>query len=188
MTGDAAMLALRRKGVRKQKYQRGSYKRMARIGEPGGDRSVDQLAERIAEIEARLAVPPDLVAGFEFSDQALATVAARVYRARRRRERHFDAAIFADPAWDMLLDLFIAKTRGKAIRTSSLCIAGAVPVTTGLRWIAELERRGLIERHKAPGDRRVKLVALSEQGHRMMRQYLAEGVEASELPTSGGFA
>jgi hypothetical protein len=173
--------------VRKQKYQRGSYKRVARIGEPGGDRSVDQLAERIAEIEARLVVPPDLAAGFEFSDDALATVAARVYRARRRRERHFDAAIFADPAWDMLLDLFIAKARGKAVRTSSLCLAGAVPVATGLRWIAELERRELIERHHSPGDRRVRLIALTDQGYRVMRRYLIEGIEASELPPSGSF-
>jgi hypothetical protein len=173
--------------VPKQDFQRGAYKRVARIGEPGGDVSVDQLSRRISDIEARLAYPSDPTAEFDYSDQALATVAARVYGARRRRERHFSTGIFADPAWDMLLDLFIAKARGKAVRTSSLCLAGAVPIATGLRWITELERQGLIERHMTPGDRRVRLVTLTDQGYRVMRQYLIEGIEASELPTSGGF-
>ena len=167
--------------------QRGSARRIAEIVEPGGPLSVAELTKRLAGIEARLALPDDPTDAFDYSDDALATVAARVYAARRRRERYFDPAIFADPAWDMLLDLFIAKARGKEIRTSSLCLAAAVPPATALRWIAVLERQGLIQRRGAAGDRRVKLIALTAQGYRVMRQYLTEGIEASDLPSGGGF-
>ena len=160
---------------------------MSRMANVGGAVSVDELAKRIAGIEARLALPEDPTWAHDYSPEALATVAARVYAARRRRERYFDPAIFADPAWDMLLDLFIAKARGKEIRTSSLCLAAAVPPATALRWIALLEKRGLFERHGAPGDRRVKLIVLTNQGYRVMRQYLIDGIDASDVPTSGGF-
>ena len=142
---------------------------MARIGEPGGERSVDQLEQRVAEIEARLAVAQEAARTPVYSDEALATVASRVYRARRRRERLFDATIFADPAWDMLLDLFLARARGQELRTTSLCHASGVPPTTALRWVDVLAKQGLIERRAAPDDRRVKIVTLSDQGYRVMR-------------------
>jgi len=141
-----------------------------------------RLEQRIAGIEARLTQPPDPTGHLDYSDEALAVAAARVYGARRRRARHFDSAIFADPAWDMLLDLFIARARGKHLRTTSLCIASAVPPSTALRWIAELARQGLVERRPAIDDHRVRLIALSDKGYRVMRGYLVEGIEASELP------
>src|SRR3546814_1843272 len=42
----------------------------------------------------------------------------------------------SDPAWDMLLDLYLAAERNtRPVSISSLCIASAVPATTALRWI-----------------------------------------------------
>ena len=171
----------------KANLRRRAVRGMARIGEPGEALSIEQLTQRIAGIEALLAYPDDPTSAHDYSDLALATVAARVYGARRRRERYFDPAIFADPAWDMLLDLFIAQARGKQLRTVSLCIASNVPWTTALRWIGVLEKQGLIERRLEPDDRRAKLTVLTSHGYRVMRQYLIEGIEASDLPTGGGF-
>ena len=160
---------------------------MARIGEPGFGLTIEQLAQRVAGIEALLTFSDDPTSGLDYSDEALAAVAARIYRSRRRRARHFDPEMFADPAWDMLLDLFIAKVRGKQVRTVSLCIASEVPATTALRWIGVLEKHGLVVRHLAADDRRLRLIALTSQGYAVMRQYLIEGIEASDLPTGGGF-
>jgi hypothetical protein len=142
---------------------------------------------RIAGIEALMAFQADPTSALDYSDEALATIATRVYRSRRRRARHFDPQMFAEPAWDMLLDLFIAKARGKQIRTISLCHASEVPATTALRWIGVLAKHGLVERRLAPDDQRAKLIALTDKGYRVMRQYLIEGIEASDLPTGGGF-
>ena len=160
---------------------------MARIGVPGGELSIKQLERRLADLEAILALPEDPTGSLDYSDDALATVAARLYTARRRRARYFDPAIFADPAWDMLLDLFIARVRGKRVRTISLCVAAGVPGTTALRWIAMLEERSLIERHLDAEDRRVRLIALTSHGYKLMRRYLLEGIETSDMPTGGGF-
>ncbi len=171
----------------KTNHRKGPVRGMSRIGELGLGLSIEQLAQRIAGIEALMAITDDPTSALDYSDEALASVAARLYRARRRRSRHFDPEMFAEPAWDMLLDLFIAKIRGKQMRTLSLCIASEVPATTALRWITVLEEHGLAERRRAPDDRRLRLIALTEQGYRVMRQYLIEGIEASDLPTGGGF-
>ena len=168
----------------KADHQRGPVRGIARIGEPGGTLSIEQLAQRVAGIEALLTFDDPNRA---HSDEALATVATRVYRSRRRRARHFHPAMFAEPAWDMLLDLFIARVRGKEVRTISLCHASEVPATTALRWIGVLQKHGLVERHRSREDNRAKLIALTSKGYRIMRQYLIEGIEASDLPTGGGF-
>lgn len=87
------------------------------------------------------------------------------YRFRRTRDKIFDNRLFADPAWDMLLDLFIAKLTKKRISVSSLCIASAVPATTALGWIAHMEERYLIRRTSDADDRRRIYVELTEQAY-----------------------
>lgn len=83
-------------------------------------------------------------------------------RARRLRDQFFRAELFADPAWDMLLDLMAARLEGRRVAVSSLCIAAAVPPTTALRWIKTLTERGLFVREADPADGRRVHVALSE--------------------------
>ena len=55
---------------------------------------------------------------------------------------HFYESIFADPAWDMLLDLMEAEIEQPRVAVSSLCIAAAVPATTALRWLKTLTEPG----------------------------------------------
>ena len=82
-------------------------------------------------------------------------------RARRLREQYFDAALFADPAWDMMLDLMAAKLERRQVAVSSLCIAAAVPATTALRWIKTLTDEGLFLRTADPRDGRRVFIELS---------------------------
>jgi hypothetical protein len=44
-------------------------------------------------------------------DLALAAYAENLYQERRRRVRHFPQHLFAEPAWDILLDLFVNGVR-----------------------------------------------------------------------------
>ena len=53
-------------------------------------------------------------------------------RAPRLRSCYFAQDLFADPAWDMLLDLFQAEISQLRVPVSSLCIAAAVPATAAL--------------------------------------------------------
>jgi hypothetical protein len=94
-------------------------------------------------------------------------------RQRRLRDRFFPADIFADPAWDMLLDLYAARLERRTVSVSSLCIASAVPATTALRWIKSLTDAGVFVREADPHDGRRIFIALSEKAEAGMRDYCA---------------
>jgi hypothetical protein len=100
--------------------------------------------------------------------------AKQAYRNRRRREQVFgDASLFGEPAWDIMLDLYVAAAQDKRIAVTSACIGSAVPATTALRWIKILEDRGLIEREVDEVDARRTFVRLSPRGCELMEEYLA---------------
>jgi hypothetical protein len=83
-------------------------------------------------------------------------------RLRRLRERFFDPELFADPAWDMLLDLAAARLEQVQVAVSSLCIAASVPPTTALRWIKAMSDQGLFVRCADPDDGRRIFIRLSD--------------------------
>jgi hypothetical protein len=96
--------------------------------------------------------------------QATEKSVREVIRARANRVKCFKADLFADPAWDMLLELYAAQLGSKKISVSSLCIAASVPATTALRWMNILEREGLVVRRSDPKDGRRTFVHLSSVG------------------------
>lgn len=92
-------------------------------------------------------------------------------RLRRLRDQFFQGELFADPAWDMLLDLMAARLSGQRVSVSSLCIAAAVPATTALRWIRALTDNGLFLRQADPQDGRRVFIALSDKAAEAMTNY-----------------
>ena len=97
-----------------------------------------------------------------------------VIRARRLRTRFFSENLFADPAWDMLLDLLQAEIAQLRVPVSSLCIAAAVPATTALRWLKAMVQDGIFIRRADPHDGRRVFVELAPDASRAMRRYFAE--------------
>lgn len=149
--------------------------------EPGAAR-LRQLSDevgRIAATLARLSIGPDLPgakpqpAKAEAPTVSLETV-RQVIRARRLRARFFEEELFADPAWDMLLDLLQAEIAQHRVPVSSLCIAAAVPATTALRWIKTMTDAGLFSRRADPHDGRRVFVELAPSASSAMRRYFAE--------------
>lgn len=122
--------------------------------------------------------------GGDGEDLALAVLAEQLYQERRRRSRHFPAHLFAEPAWDILLDLFVNGVRKRAISITSACIAGGIPPTTGLRWLGLLEKEGLLVRETSGADARVTWVRLSDEGMKAVRGYIAEGPGRAVAPDS----
>lgn len=92
-----------------------------------------------------------------------ATQVRDLLRARRIRADFLPGDLFADPAWDMLLDLLAARLEHERVSVSSLCIAAAVPPTTALRWIRTLTDKGLVERQADPHDGRRIFIALANE-------------------------
>ncbi len=105
--------------------------------------------------------------------------ARRLYRDRRTRGLLFgDENLFGEPAWDLLLDLFIAAKERKRVPVTSACIGAAVPTTTALRWLALLEERGLILREADPTDARRIFVRLSADAYARMVAYFVRAAAA----------
>lgn len=103
----------------------------------------------------------------------------RIIKQRRLRAQFFNESLFADPAWDMLLDLTIAHAEHSRVSVTSLCIASGVPSTTALRWIGQMVEAGLLKRVEDDQDRRRAFVALSDStAHAMARYFEALGVHA----------
>ena len=101
---------------------------------------------------------------------------------RRLRGQFFEEGLFADPAWDILLELYGARLRHNQVSVSSLCIAAEVPATTALRWIALMVERGILERRDDPDDKRRAYVYLTEPIARQLSKYFAQaGSMASHL-------
>lgn len=101
--------------------------------------------------------------------------------ARRRREQYFGSNLFKDPAWDILLELFIAHTEGRTVRITEACRVTATSTSTGLRWIGTLEAENLIERESDTNDGRSSFIHLSSTGLKIMSEYLEDVAEAHHV-------
>jgi CheY-like chemotaxis protein/DNA-binding MarR family transcriptional regulator len=92
--------------------------------------------------------------------------------ARADRDAIFQAGLFSDPAWEMMLDLAVAEASARPISVTSLCIASGAPTTTALRRIDDLEQAGLVKRVPDDRDRRRILVELTGQGRGQMEAFV----------------
>ncbi len=98
----------------------------------------------------------------------------RIIRQRQLRSRFFEGDLFADPAWDMLLDLTAARAEHARVSVTSLCIASGVPPTTALRWIGQMTESGLLQRVEDDTDRRRAFIALTDGAADTMARYFAD--------------
>ncbi len=125
--------------------------------------------------------PPgsDTPLGAEVPPPILPGKLREMIRLRRMREDMFESDLFADPAWDMLLDLMASRLEDKPVSVSSLCIAAAVPATTALRWIKLMTDRGLLVRNADAADARRIFIALSEDTANRLHRLLAAMLQGS---------
>jgi hypothetical protein len=143
-------------------------------------RQLSDEVSRIAATLSRLSTGPSAVqrpapaAPVADLPQLSADTVRAVIRARRVRARYFSEELFADPAWDMLLDLLQAEIAHLRVPVSSLCIAAAVPATTALRWLKTMVGEGLFVRRADPHDGRRVFVELAPEASQALRRYFAE--------------
>lgn len=105
--------------------------------------------------------------------QTLQKFARSILKSRHKRGEFMDTAMFADPAWDILLDLTSAALEGRSVPVLSASAAAAVPMTTALRYVKQLVASGLVNRWDDPSDKRRSLLALEDHALEEMVQYLS---------------
>lgn len=164
--------------------------RLHDIGNEQGTPQLQQISEEVRRIASALErISADDMPSQESSAYAGDLHGRRIdggavraiIRARRLRDQYFGPELFADPAWDILLDLYAARLEKQRVAVSSLCIAAAVPATTALRWIKTLTDVGLLVRAADPQDGRRVYIELAPQAAERLGAYLAAAQRISPL-------
>jgi DNA-binding MarR family transcriptional regulator len=138
------------------------------------ERDVDDLHRLLGKLRDRSPVSetPDAEVP-DGEELKLEQRARRLLENRRKRIAIFGAQMFAEPAWDMLLLLFLSG-RGRRQTQSSLCELSGASRSTAMRWIEFLAGRGLVRREDHPTDKRHNFVSLTEKGRHLLDLYLSE--------------
>lgn len=142
------------------------WDRLCSTGEALAD-PVEQLYQTLSAERGALPVAPPLSAA------ELLRVARRLWIARRIRDRIFGKDMFPNPAWNILLDLFIAAEEGRNVTIKSACGAAGVPQSTALRHMAHLIEVRLTARVQHPSDARSAYLKLTDRGRARMVEYLS---------------
>lgn len=113
--------------------------------------------------------------------EQLAAIAQSEFHNRRRRDSLIRYDLFAEPAWDMLLDLYIQHHRGQPVAVDRLCTAAATASTTALRWLGLLIEKELVTRSSSAEDDGIPRVVLSDRGISEMERYLRDFLHRDQL-------
>lgn len=144
--------------------------------------AVQGVLETMNVLEARLAEIKTAVASAEarlaqvrqcgpIATDIDAHAIRKVLRARQRRIELLAPDLFADPAWDMLLEAFACELEQRRVSVSALCAIAGVPYTTALRWMKKLEDDGWLRREKDPFDGRRIWVELTVKAEEKLQDY-----------------
>jgi DNA repair protein RadC len=101
-----------------------------------------------------------------------ARTAAR--RGMRRHELLGHPSLLGNPAWDMLIDLFLHAHAGKPVSTSALCFGSGMPMSNALRLIRKLCDSGIVMREPDPRDGRRNFITLPLQTLEGLNSYFCE--------------
>lgn len=116
-------------------------------------------------------------AGRDAEANILGNAKATLRRRLLRRQLLGSEELFGEPAWDMLLDLFVHECEGKPLSMSSLCTAAAIPESSAMRLAQRLCDAGLLVRLPDPADGRRSFMKLAPEVAHRLRAYFAEGGE-----------
>lgn len=102
--------------------------------------------------------------------QTLRAMAERLYAERRKRDEYFPPSLFGEPAWDLLLTLFIARDDGRAVPITEAFEAARVDARQGPTLIEKLIASGLVTRSHNHGN----ALRLTDHGMDRLSDYLAD--------------
>ena len=100
-----------------------------------------------------------------------AKLVRRILRARAVRDDFLSPRLFSEPAWDMLLELYVAHLLQRRLSVTDVCEASRVSYTTALRWINVLAAEEFVCRKKDPLDGRRMFIDLTSSGSEALQHY-----------------
>jgi DNA-binding MarR family transcriptional regulator len=113
----------------------------------------------------------------EFASDRLTT--ARAWqRADALRHQPDDVSLFNDPAWNILLDLYIRRSEARKVSITSACLASRIPSSTAIRWIDRLHNSGWIEKIADMKDGRRIFLVLTDKAVNRIEKILDAAVDS----------
>jgi DNA-binding MarR family transcriptional regulator len=100
----------------------------------------------------------------------LRAVAERLIAERRKREEYFPTGLFGEPAWDLLLALYVAHDEGRPVALAEAYRAAKVAPRDGPALVERLIAYGLVARSPGSDD----AIQLTEHGWDRLNDYLAD--------------
>jgi len=104
------------------------------------------------------------------------TLLARVRKhvvERQLRNAYFNPSIFGEPAWEILLTLYISENTGRKPTLRRLAHRVNTPLTTAIRWIDYLAKENLVQKEPRPDYRRMMYVTLLDKGRALIEDYFS---------------
>ena len=132
------------------------------------DRSLP-LRRRVSRIAQRLAGTP-----LDAPESGTEDFVRGVIHARRLRFHFLPANLMGEPAWDILLELMLARIERRAVTVTALSEAGGIPGSVTWRWLNLLISQGLVRRQPDPQDPVTELFELEPMAVEAMKQYFDE--------------
>lgn len=120
------------------------------------------------EVESAVA-PSDWV-----DPEMLLHIAKLMIDGRRARDRTFSAALFADPAWDILLTAYVREAEGGMLTTAELEAEIGLSAANAARWMRALNADGLLEYEGGDRGRPTATFRLSCDAHRKFERFLSD--------------
>lgn len=102
-----------------------------------------------------------------------------VLKKEARKRQIGNGELFGDPAWEMLLDLLLAKIEERQVSVSSACIASGAPMSTALRLVRRLVSEGVLFRVPDEHDRRRNFLVINPKFEEPLIGHLSEQVRAN---------
>lgn len=110
--------------------------------------------------------------GHDGGDGSSLDIAIRLRDARRVRVSLFGSALFAEPSWDILLELYIAQEECRTLLAADLCVDINMGWPSMMRWLRVLRSEGLLEGYPTQPLMENSPILISRMGDEKMVAYL----------------
>lgn len=119
-----------------------------------------------------LATRRDRAAGIVPVSPELLARARQARRLRATMSAFLPRDLLVDPAWDMMIDLFIAVATGERLHVKDLILMSGESAASAMRRIDRLQEAALLVRHPDPTDHRRVHIGITAKGQAAMAAML----------------
>lgn len=140
-------------------------------------RAIEDLAATLRSTGGSGVIPPERLDAIALPAEPTELARARtLLRHRRLRAAAFDSVqtLFRDPAWDILLGLFIAQEEGQPQTIADAAALSDLSDQAAGRWVRALEQAGLVDCRSAEAAPVPQSIGLTDGAVDMMLSFLAE--------------